>query len=264
VPLPPTASALASLHARYVAPGRSLPPVGPFVSAGITGPEDRIACHHEHHRRLRVPLGVIPADDPDNPEETIDDVVGIERGLIFNRFLTTYQWTLHSGNYTTNDGEPFTTPYTSMETIYSRSLVSLDCRYSPAGCHLTLEVDYPPEEDTETVRALLESLSDHWPDNDLLTDDLPFDVIGAVAGLGIQLQPEHRLRGWIEEGDASTLISLYYVVANNDANTPQEADERVRALLSPFSRSPHEDIRYIVKLLAERHDLLDLAEATEA
>jgi hypothetical protein len=92
-------------------------------------------------------------------------------------------------------GEPFSTPYTTMETLFSRSLVTIDCRYSWAGCHLTLEVDYVPEPDRSAVGDLLAKLSEHWPDND--PDDLPYDVIGALAAMGFQLpSAATQSEGW--------------------------------------------------------------------
>lgn len=256
IPLAPTVDALTDLHARYVAPGRTLPAAGPFVSARLTGPGERVVCHHEEFRRLRIPLGVIGGEE-DPISEAEDAIVDIERGLIFNRFLATYQWTLHTGSYTTEDGRPFRTPYTSADTLYSRSLLTLDCRYSEVGGHLTLEVDYPPEPDTAAVRAVLAALGDHWPDNDLLPDDLPFDVLGAIAGLHIAIQPMARLREWLDDGDFSTLISMYYVIAEDDS-LPDGPAGPLREFLTPYADSPHEDIRDVVATVAERHGLAEL------
>jgi hypothetical protein len=215
-------------------------------------------CFHDEFKRLRIPMGLIEAVDPEDPESTIDDVVEIERALVFNGFLTMYQWTLHSGHYTDANGESFTTPYTSMETLFSRSLVTLDCQYSYAGCHVTLEVDYPPEPDRSSVAANLARLEkDHWPDNDQLPDDLPYDVIGAIAKLGIQLQSAATQRQWMAEGDESTLISQYFVLVGDDLLNRDQVTERLRELVTPLTGSPHPQIRELAERISQQHQLAE-------
>lgn len=258
VPVEPTVAALAGLHERYVAPGSTLPAPGPFVGARPKDPGERVMCHHENFKRVRIPMGLVEAGDPEDPESAIDDVVELERALVFNSFLAMYQWTLHSGNYTDTNGEPFRTPYTSMDTLFSRSLMTIDCQYSWAGCHLTLEVDYPPEPDRSSVAGLLAQLEkEHWPANDQLPDDLPYDVIGAIASMGVQLQPAATQREWLDEGDESTLISQYFVHACDDLLSREEVRERLRALVTPYLRSPHEPFRELVERIVQQHQLAD-------
>jgi hypothetical protein len=48
-----------------------------------------VVCWHGEFRRFRIPLGTIPGEE--EPRDALDDVVEIERGLIFNGFLTMYQ-----------------------------------------------------------------------------------------------------------------------------------------------------------------------------
>ncbi|GAB3403937.1 hypothetical protein [Flindersiella endophytica] len=185
----------------------------------------------------------------------------LERALIFNGFLTMYQWTLHSGHYTDAAGESFSTPYTSMDTLFSRSLVTIDCQYSWAGCHLTLEVDYPPEPDRSAVAGLLAGLEkDHWPANDQLPDDLPYDVIGAIASMGVQLPSAATQREWLDEGDESTLISQYFAIAGNDLLSREDTAARLRELVAPYLRSPHEPFRELVGRIVEQHQLTDPTE----
>ncbi|MGO1056102.1 hypothetical protein [Crossiella sp. CA198] len=262
IPLAPTVATLTGLYARYVAPGRTLPAVSRFISPRLIEPGGRVTCYHEQVRRLRIPLGVVgdveaPAEDPVTAAESA--IIDIERDLIFNSFLATCQWTLHTGNHITADGTQFRTPYTSADTLYSRSLLSLDCRYSEFGAHLTLEVDYAPEPDTSAVRGVLSALGEHWPDNDLLPDDLPFDVLGAIAGLHLTIQPMARQRQWLDEGDDSTLIGLYYLIAENDS-LPAGPAGPLREFLTPYAHSPHENIRDRVAILAQRHGLTDLSD----
>jgi hypothetical protein len=261
IALEPTADALADLHTRYVAPGRMLPAVSQFGRLPLMGPDGRVRCHHAEHRRLRIPLGVVGGDDPDDPVGDAEEaIVEIERRLIVNRFRTIYQWSLHTGNYTAEDGTAFRIPFTSADTLFSRSLFTLDCRYSEEGGHLTLEVDYPPEPDNRAVHDLLSSLADHWPDNDLLPADLPFDVIGAIAGLNIAIQLMARMREWLDDGDVSTLISMYFVIAGDDSLTDGPTD-KLRAFLTPLAHSPHEDMREVVATMAGWHGLDDLTAA---
>jgi hypothetical protein len=261
VPIEPTVAALTGLHERYVKPGSTLPEPGPFIAGNLTAPGERVMCHHDDFKRLRLPLGLIEASDPEDPESAIEDVVELERALIFNGFLTMYQWTLHSGYYTDANGESFRTPYTSMDTMFSRSLVSIDCQYSWAGCHLTLEVDYPPEPDRASVAELLAGLEkDHWPANDQLPDDLRYDVIGAIASMGVQLQPAATQREWLDEGDESTLISQYFLYAGDDRLSREETAERLRELVTPYLQSPHEPFRELVERIVEQHQLKDSTE----
>lgn len=105
------------------------------------------------------------------------------------------------------------------------------------------------------------SLSDHRPDNDLLPDDLPFDVVGAIAGLYFAIQPVARMRRWLDEGDVSTLISMYYTIAGDDSLPGPNREPR--AFLTPHVRSPHESIRLAAATMAEKHgfDLLATADS---
>jgi hypothetical protein len=90
VPIEPTIEALASVGARYIQPGRTLPQPGPFVGVRLRSPDERVRCWHEQFRRFRIPLGTIPGGE--EPQDALEEVVGIERGLIFNGF-----WPFTSG-----------------------------------------------------------------------------------------------------------------------------------------------------------------------
>lgn len=256
VPIEPTVEALAGFAARYVQPGRTLPLPGPFVGGMPRSSVDRVMCWHGEFRRFRIPLGTIPGEE--DPEDALDDVVEIERGLISNGFLAMYQWSLMTGNYQTEDGEYFEIPYTSMDTAYSRSLVTLEGRFSAAGCHLTLEIDYPPEADTEKVRALRTRLLKVLPDIDQLPDDLPFDALGAVAAMGLKPQPLTHQHTWAAEGDPASLMSLYFHIHGDDLLAEKERRSRVRELITPYAGSPHEIVRSVVSAIAKRHGFDDL------
>jgi hypothetical protein len=56
----------------------------------IRSPDERVRCWHEQFRRFRIPLGTIPGGE--EPQDALEEVVGIERGLIFNGF-----WPFTSG-----------------------------------------------------------------------------------------------------------------------------------------------------------------------
>lgn len=260
VPIETTVEALADIGARYIRPGRTLPePPGPFGGVDLRSPLERIRCHHEKFRRFRIPLGTIPTKPGrQEPDVALEDVVGIERRLILNGFLAMYQWCLMTGTYQMDDGEHFRTPYTSMDTAYSRSLVSLEGRLSEQGCHLTLEIDYPPEADTGSVRVLRTRLLGTRPDIDQLPDDLPYDALGAVAAMGLKLLPPADQHSWAAKGDPASLLSLYFHIRGNDLLTEPEARTRIRELITPYADSPHKSIRAVVATLAERYGFHDL------
>ncbi|HEY3867204.1 MAG TPA: hypothetical protein VGM10_02605 [Actinocrinis sp.] len=260
VPIGTTVEALADFGARYIQPGRTLPePPGPFGGIDLRSPLERVRCHHEKFRRFRIPLGTIPTKPGrQEPDDALEDVVGIERRLILNGFLAMYQWCLMTGTYQTEDGEHFRTPYTSMDTAYSRSLVSLEGRLSELGCHLTLEIDYPPEPDTRNVRALRTRLLEQRPDIDQLPDDLPYDALGAVAAMGLKLLPLADRHAWAAKGDPDGLLSLYFHIKGNDLLSEQEARTRIRELVTPYADSPHKAVRAVVVAFAERYGFNDL------
>jgi hypothetical protein len=171
--------------------------IGLILRAGE--PDVRVVCQHADFRRLRPPLGVIPSDDPDDPEAAIDDVVEIERRL-----------------------------------------------------------DYPAEPALSSVAEILAGLEkDHWPANDQLPDDLPYDVIGAIASMGVQLPSAATQKEWLDEGDESTLISQYFAHAGNDMLSGEEKAGRLRELVTPYLQSPHESFRTLIERIVEQHQLTD-------
>jgi hypothetical protein len=151
-----------------------------------------------------------------------------------------------TGSYETEDGEHFSVPCTSVDTAYSRSLVPLDGRFSDAGCHLTLEIDYPPEADTASMRAVRTGLLKALPDIDQLPADVPYDVLGAVAAMRLKRQPLADQHTWAAEGDAASLMSLYFCIYGDGLLTEEQVRARVRELITPYANSPHEIIRMVV------------------
>lgn len=198
--LSPSMEALERFANTYILPGEKIPrlPIGAGILANVNRIREAqpVALASEEKKQIRFFIGL---GDWDTME-------GLENGLVTNPYIANYTICQATAS---GENDELTQHYTN----FSASLYSIMRVSAYGGVFFYCFIEYIPHAYIEAVQEIKRQNENDYPFLNSIPDDIPLDVIGALASANYQqMFDREALLQNIEEGNIDSLLVLSLMV----------------------------------------------------